>query len=96
MNRSSIKDRRSEPHAGVSLAEIISANGWGSALCSVYNHSDHGALIGVPAGYMFPKNFSLRRIATNDARPARLMWEKNGLAAIEFIGQSKDAVTSSS
>lgn len=87
MNQSSIKDRRIEAHAGISLAEIISANGWGSALCSVYNHSDHGAMLGVPAGYKFPKEFSLRRVATDDARPARLIWEKYGLAGIEFIGR---------
>lgn len=94
MNKAGIKDRWSPLHAGVSLAEIISANGWGSTLCSVYNHSDHGAMLGVPAGYLFPKEFSLRRIATNNARPARLMWEKHGLAGIEFIDQlGKSAIS---
>ncbi len=96
MNQFSIKEGRNLQQAGVSLAEIISANGWGSALCSVYNQSDHGAMLGVPAGYKFPKEFSLRRIATNDARPARLVWEKYGLAGIEFIDRwAKPAASSS-
>ncbi len=85
MDQPSIKGRRSPRQHGVSLAEVVSSNGWGSIFCSVCNQSEHGAMLGVPAGFRFPKRFGLRHITTDVVRPARLVWQKYGLAGIEFI-----------
>lgn len=85
MSRSSVTQLQRPSHAGVSLAEIVSSSGWGSILCSVYNYSEHGAMLAIPVDYKFPKTFSLRRVATINARAARLVWQNYGLAGIEFI-----------
>lgn len=86
MDQSSINRRQSPGQAGIGLAEVVATNGWGSILCSVCNQSDYGAMLGVPADFRFPKHFGLRHITTDIVRPARLVWQKYGLAGIEFIG----------
>ena len=84
MSQSNVTQQHRPTPAGVSLAEIVSSSGWGSILCSVCNYSEHGAMLAIPADYKFPKSFSLRRVATIDARAARLVWQNYGLAGIEF------------
>ena len=86
MDQPSINRRRSPRQDGISLAEVVSSNGWGSILCSVCNQNDVGAMLGVPVDFRFPKQFGLRHITTDIVRPARLVWQKYGLAGIEFIG----------
>ena len=93
MSQSSARDGQIRSHLGVSLAEIVSPSGWGSILCSVYNYSDHGAMLGIPADYKFPKMFSLRRVASIDARAARVVWQNYGLAGIEFIDCAANPAT---
>ena len=85
MSQSNFTQLQRPSHVGVSLAEIVSFGGWGSILCSVYNYSEHGAMLAIPVDYKFPKTFSLRRVATINARAARLVWQNYGLAGIEFI-----------
>ncbi len=76
--------RKSPRKFVIGIGEIAGPNNSDPVYCTLCDISATGALVEVPPGYRFPQTFSLKRIATNETRPARLVWKRYTLAGIAF------------
>ena len=74
--------RRSKRVFQSAIAKIEGPNGWKSTLCSLWNISEHGALIELPPDYTFPATFRFKLIANQKSHDAQVVWRNDTFAGL--------------